>query len=183
MDKRTAQSAFLNLRVLIGLLIAVTGVVLALLGIGTFSALAQAQKHKIITNSTDPLVPPGFDCSKIHELGIDKQDNMRAGFIMIACGLAEGGSAPAGGGTPGSKTFSRLINNLLPEPLFIGGPDFDVIFPDGTFPKVTQAESTVWGGPNNTWVVNYIDSRNSSSCYSGLSYSTDNGITCTGAQR
>jgi hypothetical protein len=32
-----------------------------------------------------------------------------------------------------------------------------------------------WGGPNNTWVVNYNDSRTSPGCYSGLSYSTDNG--------
>src|SRR5436309_73521 len=185
MKKKSAtQSAFLNPRVLIGLFIIVAGVSLALFATAKPSGMGvkQAQqKDKIAPNRANPIdigvLPPGFDCSNIYELGIDKQDNMRAGLIMIACGLAKGGSAPAGGGTPGSKTFSRLINNLLPEPLFIGGPDFDVILPDGTFPKVTQAESTVWGGPNNTWVVNYIDSRISSSCYSGLSYSTDNGGT------
>jgi len=54
--------------------------------------MAQAQqKHKIITNSKNPLVPNGFDCSKIHELGIDKQMNFRAGAIMIACDQAQGG--------------------------------------------------------------------------------------------
>src|SRR5438093_2112795 len=186
--KSTSQSAparrsfgeggFFNLRVLIGLFVAVAGVVLALLGFGAFSAAsnAQAQQNYAITNPTDPLVPPGFDCSKIPELGIDKQENMRAGAIMIACGVAEGGSAPAGG-TTASSTFSKLINNLLPAPLFIGGSDVDVILPDSTYPKVTQSESMEWGGPNNTWVVNYNDSRTSSGCYSGLSYSTDNGAT------
>src|SRR6266581_9175742 len=91
-----SRSAFFNPRVLIGFVLCSAGVFLALLGFGAFSApaasMAQAQqKPKIITNSTDPLVPNGFDCSKIHELGIDKQENMRAGAIMIACGRAQGG--------------------------------------------------------------------------------------------
>src|SRR5438093_13559646 len=93
--KSASRSAFFNLRVLIGLFIVLAGVFLALLGFGTFSAItagsAQAQqKHKIIDV---PGLPPGFDCSKIHELGIDKQENLRAGAIMIACGEAQGGSA------------------------------------------------------------------------------------------
>jgi hypothetical protein len=45
--KSTSQSAFFNLRVLIGLFIVLAGVVLALIGLGTFSGLtassAQAQ--------------------------------------------------------------------------------------------------------------------------------------------
>src|SRR5438876_9854036 len=182
--KSTSQSApachslgeggFFSLRLLIGLFIVLAGVLMALLGFGAFSA--HAQQNYSVTTSIEPLVPPGFDCSKIHELGIDKQDNMRAGAIMIACGVAEGGSAPAGG-TSGSSTFSRLVKNLLPAPLFIGGSDVDVILPDGTYPKVTQSETMEWGGPNNTWVVNYNDSRTSGACYSGLSYSTDNGVT------
>ena len=90
------EGGFLSLRVLIGLFILLTGVFLMLAGFGAFSALtasmAQAQqKNKIITNSKDPLVPNGFDCSKIHELGIDKQMNFRASAIMIACGQAQGG--------------------------------------------------------------------------------------------
>jgi hypothetical protein len=89
--KSTSQSAFFNPRVLIGLCIALAGVVLALRQIGVFSAAAQSiiqamTKDRIITSSTDPLVPVGFDCSTIHEKGIDKQENFRAGAIMIACG-------------------------------------------------------------------------------------------------
>jgi hypothetical protein len=95
---------------------------------------------------------------------------------MIACGLSEGGSASRGSGSFGNG-FSQGIGNLLPAPLFIGGSDVDVILPDSTYPKVTQSESMEWGGSNNTWVVNYNDSRTSSGCYSGLSYSTDNGVT------
>src|SRR5438876_11184704 len=94
MNKRTAQSAFLNLRFVIGLLIALTGAVLALLGFGTFAVRAASMKQpaqSYTANSIDPLVPPGFDCSKIHELGIDKQMNFRAGAIMIHFGQAQGG--------------------------------------------------------------------------------------------
>src|SRR6266566_951478 len=91
--KSASQSAFFNLRVLIGLFIVLAGVFLALAGFG----VAQAQqKNNIITNSTDPLVPNGFDCSRIHELGIDKQENFRAGAIMMACGGAQGNSAALG---------------------------------------------------------------------------------------
>src|SRR5229473_6558088 len=98
--KSASQSAFFNLRVLIGLFIVLAGVFLALAGLGAFSALAASmaqaqQKNKIITNSKDPLVPNGFDCSKIHELGIDKQMNLRAGAIMIACGQARSSGTPA----------------------------------------------------------------------------------------
>ena len=84
---------------------------------------------------------------------------------MIACGLSEGGSDPDEG-TPDTSAVSRLIKELLPEPLFIGGGDVDVILPDSAYPKVTQSESMEWGGPNNTWVVNYNDSRTSNGCYS-----------------
>src|SRR5437667_3438364 len=95
--KSASQSAFFNLRVLIGLFIVLAGVFLALAGLGTFTAItassAQAQqKHKII-NIQD--LPPGFDCATIRENGIDVQENFRAGLIMMACGEAEGGSGSA----------------------------------------------------------------------------------------
>ncbi|PYK26132.1 MAG: hypothetical protein DME59_08445, partial [Verrucomicrobia bacterium] len=77
------------MRVLPGLFTVLAGVVLALAGFGAFSAQAQ-QKARIITDSTNPLVPAGFDCSQIHALGIDRQDNLRAGAIRIACGEAQG---------------------------------------------------------------------------------------------
>ncbi len=175
------EGGFFNLRVLIGLFVVLAGVFLGLLGFGMFSAItagsAQAQqKQKILGPIDVPGLPPGFDCSTIHEKGIDKQDNMRAGLIMIACGLSQGGSPPTGSQSFGNG-FTQWIKNLLPGPLFIGGSDVDVILPDGSYPHVTQSESMEWGGPNNTWVVNYNDSRTAGACYGGLSYSTDNGVT------
>src|SRR6476620_10035681 len=97
--KSASKSAFFNLRILIGLCIALAGVSLALVGLDAFasSVLPVKVKNHIITASNDPLVPVGFDCSTIHEKGIDRMENFRAGAIMIACGAAEGGSASSGG--------------------------------------------------------------------------------------
>src|SRR5947209_3219 len=173
-----SEGGFFNLRLLIGLCIVLAGVFLALLGLGAFSVITassvQAQQKQRIIDIEG--LPSGFDCSTIPEKGIDKQENLRAGLIMIACGEAEGGSASP------AERFSQFVQNLLPTPLFIGGTDVDVILPDAAFPKVTQSESMEWGGPNNTWVVNYNDSRTSGGCYSGLSYSTDNGATWHASQ-
>src|SRR5438067_10650447 len=191
--KSGSQLAFLEPRILIGLIIVLAGVLLGLLGLGGFSASAASsakvqQKYNLSLSSIDlSVLPPGFDCSQIHEMGIDKQENFRAGLIMIACGAAEGGSASTSSELSQPSKFSGWIKGLLPAPLFIGGTDVDVILPDGAYPHVNQSESMEWGGPNNTWVVNYNDSRTAPSCYSGLSYSTDNGATwhagqalCTG---
>src|SRR6184192_3298625 len=105
--KSASQSAFLNLRVLIGVFIVLAGVFLALLGFGTFSAItassAQAQQKQKVKSINLQLLPPGFDCSTIHEKGIDKQESLRAGLIMIACGEAKGGSASTAG------AFSELM--------------------------------------------------------------------------
>src|SRR6266513_4594939 len=126
--KATSKSAFFNLRVLIGLCIVLVGVVLALVGSGAFSATAQSiiqgmTRGKIITSSNDPLVPVGFDCSKIHELGIDKQENFRAGAIMIACGEVPGTATSA---TSTLGPIGHLIKKLL-IPLAYGGVDKDLI--------------------------------------------------------
>src|SRR5438132_13548378 len=125
--KSTSQSAFFSLRVLIGLFVALTGV--SLLALGEFAAAAKPfrpglgasshprfpqshQNYNITTKSQQisPLVPPGFDCSKIHQLGIDKMENFRAGAIMIFCGQAKGGGEADAGGS--SSAFSRLVHNL-----------------------------------------------------------------------
>ncbi len=62
----TTQSAFFNVRVLIGLFTALPGVILVLLGFGTFAgpaaSIAQTQQSYTATNLIDPLVPAGFDC-------------------------------------------------------------------------------------------------------------------------
>src|SRR6266542_2002978 len=183
--KSASRSAFFNLRVLIGLCIVLAGVFLALAGLGTFSALAQAQqKHKIITDSKDPLVPNGFDCSKIHELGIDKQENLRAGAIMIACGQAQGGSASHGGIV--AQVIQKLplpsaIKKLL-APLAYGAADVDLVNHPETFPNVTQSETFSWANPDNPQqvVVAYNDSRGrnfSPINISAASVSTDGGTT------
>jgi len=78
----SAQSAFFTLRLIVGLCVTLGGLVLALLGFGVFPAQAQ-QNYRVTTKSMDPLVPLFFDCSKIRELGIDKQENFRAGAIMM----------------------------------------------------------------------------------------------------
>src|SRR5437660_6066617 len=174
--KSASQSAFFNLRVLIGLFVVLAGVFLALAGFGTFSALAQAQqKNKIITNSKNPLVPNGFDCSKIHELGIDKQENFRAGAIMIACGQAQGGSASV------FETVSQAIQQTL-APLAYGAADVDLVTGAESSPHITQSETFSWANPDNPnqIVVAYNDSRGifaSPINLSGASVSTDGGAT------
>jgi hypothetical protein len=174
MNKRAAQSGVLHLRVLIGMFIMLPGVVLALAGFG----IAQAQQKQFTvksTNSIDPLVPPGFDCSKIHDLGIDKQVNLRAGAIMIFCGEAQGGSASP------ARTSSRFIQRLL-QPLAYGTMDVDLITGTETYPHVTQSTTFTAGNPDNLLqiVVTYNDARginvNNSA---GVSVSTDGGNTFT----
>ena len=117
--KSASQSAFVNLRVLIGLFIVLAGVFLALLGCG----VAQAQqKYYTHTPSTDPLVPDDFDCSRIDELGLDKQENLRSGAILIACQEAEGGTASP------LSAFFQAIERLSTPPL-LGGTDVNLIDP------------------------------------------------------
>src|SRR2546427_11003164 len=92
--KSASQSAFLNPRVLIGLFIVVAGVFLALAGFGTFSAItassAQAQQKKAKIINIHGL-PPGFDCSPLHEKRVDQMDKLRARLLTIPCGEAPGG--------------------------------------------------------------------------------------------
>src|SRR5947209_19372309 len=119
--KSASRSAFFNIRVLIGVFILLAGVVLALVGFGTFSGLtassAQAQqKHKIINIQG---LPPGFDCATIHEKGIDRMENLGAGLIMIACGESPGGSAFSYG------AFSQLLHTVT-APLAYGGSYSDL---------------------------------------------------------
>jgi hypothetical protein len=109
-----SQSAFVNLRVLIGLFIVLAGASLALLGSGALAASSPSfveaqQKYSALNYGGDPLVPAGFDCSKIHELGIDKQESLRAGAIMIFCGEAQDGEP---GEAPSSSAFSKLVQKL-----------------------------------------------------------------------
>jgi hypothetical protein len=175
--KSTSQSAFFNLRVLIGLSVVLTGVFLALIGLGMFSGLiassAQAQQsHKIINIQG---LPPGFDCATIHENGIDKMEGLRAGVIMIACGEATGGSASP------YPAFSQLFNNVI-APLAYGGTDVDLVTGADTSPHVVQSETYSTANPDNPdqICVAFNDSRSAaSSNFSGISCSTDGGATFT----
>src|SRR5262249_5605196 len=170
--KSTSQSAFFNLRVLVGLFMALAGVSLLALG-----ALATAKpagrtvpakrvvapspgKYKVTSKSQyiSPLVPPGFDCSKIRQLGIDRMENFRAGAIMIHCGQAKGGAEPELAGT--SSAFSKLVHNVT-APLVYGSTDVDLITGTETSPNITQSETFTSANPDDPSqiVVAFNDSR------------------------
>src|SRR5437660_4634667 len=196
--KSTSQSAFLNLRVLIGLFVALTGA--SLLALGQFATAAnpfrpgvaassharttQAQpQYKVTTKSHyfSPLVPPGIECSKIRKLGINRMENFRAGAIMIHCGQAKGGSEPDQIG--GSSAFSKLVRNLT-APLVYGSTDVDLITGAESFPNITQSETFSTANPDdpNEIVVAYNDSRGVNANpinISSISFSTDGGTTFT----
>jgi len=189
--KSTSQSArarrslgeggFFNLRVLIGLCIALAGVCLALVGLDAFaanSAPVQVKNH-IITASNDPLVPVGFECSKIQELGIDKQENFRAGAIMIACGEADVSGSFVGGFF---QRIGQAVKELL-APLY-GSGDVNLVTGIETSPNITQSETFTTANPDNPnqIVVAYNDSRGRNANpinISGASVSTDGGATFT----
>ena len=185
MKKKTSkQSAFFNPRVLIGLCVVLVGVVLALAQFGVFSAAAQGiiqamTKGKVITQSSDPLVPAGFDCSTIREKGIDKQENFRAGALMIACGESPGVSTS----TSTLGPIGSLIKNLL-APLAYGAADVDLVTGTETSPNVVQSETYTTANPDNPnqILVAFNDSRGRNFNpinISGASVSTDGGTTFT----
>jgi len=150
--KSASQSAFLNLRLLTGAFLVLTGVFLALIGIGRFTAQAQQQATPAINMS--PVLPPGFDCAQIRALGLDRQDNLRAGSIRIACGEAQGGSATL------HETISHAIQKAL-SPEAYGTTDVDLITGADTFSHVTQSETFAAANPDNPdeIVVAQNDSR------------------------
>jgi len=141
------------MRIVVSLCMILAGIWLALLSFDRFSVQAQ-EKYSNTTRSTDPLVPALFDCSKIHELGTDKQENLRARAIMIFCGEAQGGSASSAG------TYSQVVQRLL-KPVGYGTTDVDLITGTETFPNVTQSTTFTAGNPDNPLqiVVAYNDTR------------------------
>jgi len=181
-----SEGGFFYLRVLVSLFIALAGVSLALLatanpsglGFGASSAARNAQaqqKYKVTTKSEfDPIVPAVFDCSKIRQLGIDKQENFRAGAIMMFCGGARGGLASLGG------AFSRLVQSLM-TPMTYGTTDVDLITGIQSGINITQSETFTAANPDNPLqiVVAYNDSRGAPTNYAGASVSTDGGNTFT----
>src|SRR2546430_10330854 len=141
--KSTSQSAFFNPRFLIGAFVALAGISLALFAtanpVRPTAAQAQ-QKYRVTTQSSiDPLVPAGFDCSKIHRLGIDRQENLRAGAVMIFCGLSEGGKASTSGC---KKHFFKLVKSLT-APLAFGSTDMDLITRSEEHTSELQSQSNL----------------------------------------
>src|SRR5439155_15430123 len=94
--------------------------------------------------------------SKIHEKGIDKQENFRAGAIMIACGETPGVSTS----TSTLGPIGHFIKKML-MPLAFGATDKNLITGTETFPNVTQSETFTTANPDNPdqIVVAYNDSR------------------------
>src|SRR3989475_5834528 len=147
-------------------------VVFLLLGIATIavvllSAVGQKASTDQALAAQQPETITGADCSRIAELGIDKQSNLRAASIRVACGL----EAP---GEPGVVSAAPEAPGPLAAPA-----NFNTITGTESYPKVTQSESMVWSSDGNTIVVNYNDSSTSSSNYSGVSVSTNGGNTFT----
>jgi len=127
-----------------------------------------------VKKTDDPLVPRDFDCSSIQRLGIDRQENLRAGAIMIACGQADGVWADPDGGEAVKGT----------EPLAFGTTDKNLITGTETAPNITQSETFTTANPDNPMqvVVAYNDSRGRNASpinISGASVSTDGGTTFT----
>src|SRR5437899_9412145 len=178
--KSTSQSAFFNLRVLIGVCIALAGISLSLLGLDAFAAnsLPVKIRNHIITASNDPLVPVGLDCSRIEELGINKHENFRAGAIMIAC-AADGASGFSSVGGFFQRVGQGVKRILLP---LYGAGDVNLINHPETSPNITQSETFTTVNPDNPQqiVVAYNDSRGRNAIpinISGASVSTDGGAT------
>jgi hypothetical protein len=175
-QKITKQSAFLYLRVSIGLLLGLAGVSLALMGIGQYSA--QARQRGQSNNLVNPaLIPPLFDCSQLQSLGFNMQENFRAGALMIYCGQSQGGSPEE------FEEESSSIGEQLLAPL-LGGTDQDLITGTQTGTHIIQSETFSARNPDNPneILVAYNDSRGVASNpinLSGVSVSTDGGTTWT----
>src|SRR4051812_25048271 len=137
---------------------------LALIGVmltGTIAAQATTGKSQSGT------------CASIERLGLEQQMNVHASQILAACGR---GPASPQSSQSSSAQFSSL--GVL-SPQIYGGPDVNEITGgEGNYPNVTQSESQTWA-QGNTVVTTYNDSRSAPNCYSGGSYSTDNGVTFT----
>src|SRR5215831_8893110 len=110
----------------------------------------------------------GVACSDVWALGIDKQENLRAGLIRMGCGLEPGGGELEG------ASLGDFVQDLI-DALNVNTINNEV---PADYPHVTQSESMVWSSPDgNTIVVNINDSKTAGGNYSGVSVSTDGGST------
>ena len=175
-DETPVSSTLVNVRSVLGSCAVFAGLLLALLNVDK-SFVQARQQHSHRPTTIDRLLPTLFDCSKVHELGIDKQTNLRAGAIMIFCGEAQGGSASSSG------KVSHLVERLS-QPVGFGTTDIDLITGTEAFPHIDQSTTFIAGNPDNPLqiVVAYNDTRGadaSPSSGAGASVSTDGGNTFT----
>jgi hypothetical protein len=128
-----------------------------ILGVLIASAMLSAPAAAQMTST-------GIDCSQINSLNLLKQDNMRAGLVLIECGIVRGGRPTRPGDeapvAPNVRASNRACSNAQ---------------------SCTKSESMVWGSTDGqTIVVNFNDESNGNgSNYSGVSYSQDGGATFT----
>ena len=172
----TARSVLCRTRVVASLCTVFAGALTALLSFESFSVQAGQEPNNII-KSTQPPVPSSFDCSKIHQLGIDKQLNVRAGAIMIFCGESQESSRFSFGQLAGP------VQKLL-RPVTYGQMDVSLITGVETFPHIDQSTTFAAGNPDNPLqiVVAYNDTRGidaNPANGAGASVSTDGGSTFT----
>lgn len=114
--------------------------------------------------ATAQMTSVGVDCSKIYELGILKQDNMRAGRVLIECGVAQGGQ--------------RTDGDAESEPVL--PPNVKVSNRACTSPSAcTKSENMIANSTKNpkVMVTNYNDHNVGQ--YSGTSYSLNGGTSWT----
>jgi len=111
-------------------------------------------------------------CATIDKYGVQKQTNVHAAQILMACGRSPASQEQL------NTRFSPLAH-LRQSPHDYGGTDVNLIAGgEGTFPHVTQSETQVWA-QGNTVVSAFNDSKTAPSCYSGGAYSTNGGSTWT----
>lgn len=142
-------------------------VFVATIALATLPAIGQNPTTNQPTSSQNQPGVTGVDCSRIAARGIDKQANLHAAQIRIACGLEPPGR-------PGTGAAEPVVFGPLTAP-----NNANTISGTETYPKVTQSESSVWTSNGSTIVVNYNDSQTASSNYSGVSVSTNGGVTFT----
>ena len=111
----------------------------------------------------------GVDCSQISALHLLKQENLRAGLILIECGVVQGGRPSA----------VHEADNDVPQP-----PNVLVSNRSCSGPTTcTKSTSMVWHSTragDDTVVIAYNDGNGTS--FSGVSFSTDGGATFTEIQ-
>jgi len=112
----------------------------------------------------------GVDCLQIPTLDLMEQENLRAGLILIECGVVQGGKPSAA--HEGNDNDAPQPPNVLVSNRSCSGP--------ATCTKSTSMVSHSARVGDDTVVVTYNDGNGTS--FSGVSFSTDGGTTFTEIQ-